>query len=345
MPEIFEKKLPRRTLLVGAGAMGAGLLSHRVFAAAARPQNLIDFHHHTVPRNFSLPGKPGNNQTATGAQRNTIEAHLADMDAAGVSKSILSSGSNALFKNPATLLKDVRLVNDDMAEAVSGHPKRFGMFATLPLPDVDASLKEIAYGLDTLKADGVHLFTSYDSTKFLGDPAFDPVFEELNRRHAVVKTHPVANACCNFQGFDSDLASVIELSNDNVRAIAKVLLSGTASRYPNIRWIWSHAGGSLLGSLQRFVGAYNDEPRLKQVLPNGPDYELKRFYYDVAQAYNPITLIALKRMVGASKILFGTDYPVRTPAETWDGVVKSGVFDAKELQEIGSGNATALLRG
>ena len=113
---------------------------------------------------------------------------------------------------------------------VADHPGRFGMFAALPLPDIEASLREIEHGLDVLKADGICLFTSYRD-KWLGDPAFEPVMEELNRRKAVVFTHPEAPLCCRglIPGINE---AVIEYGTDTTRAIARLLFSGTARALP-----------------------------------------------------------------------------------------------------------------
>jgi len=123
------------------------------------------------------------------------------------------------------------------------HPGRFGMFASLPLPDVDGSLKEIEYAFDTLQADGVGLLTSFGD-KWLGDPAFDPVMEELNRRKAVVYTHPTVADCCRAI-LPLVQRAVVEFQTDTSRAIGSVVFTGTASRFSDIKFIWSHGGGTV----------------------------------------------------------------------------------------------------
>jgi predicted TIM-barrel fold metal-dependent hydrolase len=218
------------------------------------------------------------------------------------------------------------------------HPGRFGLFAALPLPDIEASLREIEYGLDVLKADGIALFTSYRD-KWLGDPAFEPVMAELNRRNAVVFTHPEAPLCCRglIPGINE---AVIEYGTDTTRAIARLLFTGTAVRYPDIRWIFSHGGGTAPFLSERLVRA----GRLKHLeahVPNGVMAELQRFYYDVAQVAHPMALAALTRMVPISQILWGTDFPFRFGWEYVKGLGE--FFNESDLRQIGRDNALALL--
>ena len=181
----------RRQFLTGMAALGAGALipgGMPLFAQTApakkRPRR-IDVHHHP-----SLPNSgPQVRTTQTGPAPAlwTPETALQMMDQGGVDLTILSAGTT----NP----KECRTYNDYMAKLVSDYPGRFGMFTSLPFPDIDGCLKEIAYGMDDLKADGVRFGTSYDG-KWLGDPVFAPLFEELNRRKTVVYTHPGAPTCC-----------------------------------------------------------------------------------------------------------------------------------------------------
>lgn len=154
-------------------------------------------------------------------------------------------------------------MNEYGARMVTDHKGRFGLFAVLPLPDIDASLKEIEYAFDPLKADGVGLLTSYGDV-WLGEKRLQPVFEELNRRRAIVYTHPTDAACCH-QLANANPATV-EWFFDTARSINSLLNeTGTtmggppketsaATRYGNIKFIWSHAGGALLGVVSRVVG-------------------------------------------------------------------------------------------
>jgi predicted TIM-barrel fold metal-dependent hydrolase len=159
-----------------------------------------------------------------------------------------------------------------------------------------------------------------------------------------VKTHPSGNPCCTGlyanTGFDGGL---VELGTDTMRAIGRVVFSGAAEKFPDVRIIWSHAGGSMVAFAQRFYGAIENNPKLAEAVPKGPEYYLRRFYYDVAQAYHPVTLRALKTLVPMSQILFGTDFAFRTALQTIEGIEKGGVFNAQELRALGSGNGRKLL--
>ena len=165
--------------------------------------------------------------------------------------------------------------------------------------------------------------TSYRS-KYLGDPAFAPVMDELNRRKAVVFTHPVRPDCC--RNLVPDVAEpVIELATDTTRTVASVLFSGTATRCPDIRFIWSHGGGTVPFLTMRLVNWANARKDLKERLPDGPVAALRKFYYDTAQAAHPYALSSLLRLVSTSQVVFGTDFPFVTAAATAQGLKDFGL--------------------
>ena len=335
----------RRQLITGAAALGlSSLLPNSDLFAAPRAKTILDFHLHWSGAP-APPGRGGGN-TPGGRRAENAQQVMEMMDEGGVLIGLLSNpgGGGGAAADPAAAAKAARAANDTMAKAVSDHPARFGMFANLPLPDVDAALKELDYAMGTLKANGVHLVSSYPGNLFLGDPKFDPLFQELNRRKIVVKTHPSGNPCCTGlyanTGFDGGL---VELGTDTMRAIGRLVFSGAAEKFPDVRIIWSHAGGSMVAFAQRFYGAIENNPKLAEAVPKGPEYYLRRFYYDVAQAYHPVTLRALKTLVPMSQILFGTDFAFRTALQTIEGIEKSGVLNAQELRALGSGNGRKLL--
>jgi len=195
--------------------------------------------------------------------------------------------------------------------------------------------------MDTLHAEGVCLLTSYDN-QWLGHRAFEPVLAELDRRQAVVYTHPTAANCCRNLLMPEINDSTIEFGTDTTRTIASLLFSGSAIRFPNIRWIFSHAGGTLPFLNERLVRAPLVNPKVRSMVPDGVMPLLRRFHYDVAQAAHPAALAALTRVIPVSQIVFGTDFPYRTAADHVKGLVEFG-FSPEDLRSIASGNTLKLL--
>jgi 6-methylsalicylate decarboxylase len=298
----------------------------------------IDVHHHIVSPGFvaelkSLLQPPTLNWTP--------ERSIEDMDKAGVATAITSVTTPGVWigdhEQGRRLARDS---NDYAAKLAADYPGRFGIFAAVPLPNIEASLREIAYGLDVLKADGIALFTSYRDN-WLGDPAFEPVMAELNRRKAVVFVHPEAPLCCRglLPGVHEH---VLEYGFDTTRAITRILFSGTALRYRDIRWIFSHGGGTTPFLAERLVRAPGMNKSLAQYVPDGVMAELQRFHYDVAQIAHPMALAALTRLVPISQMLWGTDFPFRFGTEYVKGLADFG-FSAEDLRKIDRENALRLL--
>lgn len=336
----------RRTFLAGLAALGATALVPGRESAAQAPAaggaapHRIDVHHHLSPPPYVTEltaRKMGARPTLDWTPAKSID----DMDKAGVATSVTSITTPGVrMGDDATARRLARERNEYTAKLVSDHHGRFGMFAVVPMPDVDGTLQEIAYALDVLKADGIGFITSFGD-KWLGDPAFAPVMDELHRRKAVVYTHPTAANCC--RNLIPDVTdAVIEYGTDTTRTIASLLFSGTAARCPDIRFIFSHAGGTLPFLTERFTRLPLVNKSLEAKVPNGALYELKRFYYDVAQAAHPMALASLLKLVPVSQVLFGTDYPFRTSADHVKGLAEYG-FSASDLRAIDRDNALRLM--
>jgi predicted TIM-barrel fold metal-dependent hydrolase len=307
---------PRRRFLTGMAALGAAALASRgvrgvrlqpdqASAPAPRPPaHRIDVHCH-----FSSPGFiaaiKARNTGQLPLMNWTPARTLEDMDRDGVATSMVSTSEPSVWFGDNDAARGLaRECNEYGARLMADHPGRFGVFATLPLPDVDGALREIEYAFDTLKADGACFMSSYQG-KYLGDPAFTPIMQELNRRRAVVYTHPVRAECC-VNLLPNGRALGITLSTDTTLTIASVLFSGTAARFPDIRYIWSHGGGTMPYITGRF--GVNADAKTAE-LPNGVLHEIQKFYYDTAQAFNDYTLPTFTKLVPLSHMLFGTDYP------------------------------------
>jgi len=236
-----------------------------------------------------------------------------------------------------------RQCNDYMATLVGNYAGRFGFFACLPLPDIEGSIAEISYALDTLDANGIGLFTSYGG-KWPGDAAFSAVFDEIARRKAVVYFHPYAPACCA-QLVPGVPDNFIEFPQDTARAVVSLLFSGTLARHREVKWLFSHAGGPIPmygGRIATLAGPRF--PNIDKIAPDGIEAELKRLYYDTANATYPSTMHALLDYVPISQIVFGTDYPYVEIEDDVSGF--AGLrLSAGQRQAIERTNAKKLLPG
>ncbi len=298
----------------------------------------IDVHHHIAPPQYlAAMGASLHGPLTTWSLAKSLE----DMDRGGVATSIVSITQIAMRLDDRDKVRRLaRDCNDYAAKLVADHRGRFGMFTALPLPDIEGSLREIEYGMDVLKADGVGMYTSYHD-KWLGDPAFAPVFDELNRRKAVIYVHPAVPDCCvNFVPGMQD--ANIEYGTDTTRAIARMVFGGASQAYPDLRVIWSHAGGTMPFLIERFMRTATF-PEYSKLLPGGFLPEAQRFYYDTAQASNRVALTAARMVIPASHFVFGTDYPYRGAAEHVDGLRQSGVFDNWELRGIDRTNLAGIM--
>jgi predicted TIM-barrel fold metal-dependent hydrolase len=309
-------------------------------SASAAPHR-IDIHHHVLPPKYvaELPKLvQGERPPSNWSPARSLE----DMDQNGIALAMLS------LMQPQVWFGDIELgrrltreCNDYAATVARDHAGRFGFFATLPLPDTEGSLREIGRALDTLKAGGFGLMTSY-AGQYLGDPAFWPVLEELNRRKAVVYTHPLSIECCRNPIPQYMVNSAIEYATDTTRTIASLLFSGAAARFPDIKWIHSHGGGTMPMLWQRYLRQEATLQNRQEIVPNGVLHEVRRFHYDTAQANHAGALRALLSLVEVSQVMFGTDYPYRSGAEVVEGLTGFG-FSAAELRAIERDNALRIL--
>lgn len=359
--DIAGSGVSRRAFMAGvaglAAAAGARGQAQNRTAPQVAGKHRIDFHCHSMPpamRAFlAANGSPDIMNSWN------LSKHLEDMDKGGVGTSLLSIASPGVWhgRDVGLIRKVTREINEYNAKLTVDHPRTFGMFALLTLPDVEGSLREAEYALDVLKADGVGMRTPYGSL-WHGEPIFEPLYQELNRRNAVVFTHPQDAPCCENLVPGVPSQSTIEYGTHTTRTILSLLESRMAVRYPNIRWVFAHAGGTMPFLLSRIVG---------RKLPVGPDGlvmldpgdqsrnngqerldTLRRFYYETAQQTNVIALGALRRVVPITQIVFGTDYPAsdsggRATPIADHAIGLAGVFSGNDLRAVESDNALRLL--
>ena len=341
---VDEDLIGRRQLLLGGGALlglgASGLGFSGGTQAQSVARNRIDVHHHFIPPFHVEAMMAPSRRVGGGPPKWSPQMSLDEMDKSGIQTSVLSIAQpGTLFGNDFEFSRKLsRELNEYAAKMVREHPGRFGLFAAIAPPDVDGSLKEIAYAFDTLKADGIGLLTSYGD-KYLGDPSFAPVYEELNRRKAVIYVHPTTPDCC--KGLIPGIPpGSIEYATDSTRTIAHIVFSGTAAKFPDIRWIFSHSGGTL----PFLTGRFEQQQKVQKLahLKDGPMPAFRKFYYELAQGNTPGQLAALLKMVGVSQLLYGTDYPFRGGAEVNEGIAAWG-FSAQELRAIERETAIGLL--
>ena len=279
----------------------------------------VDVHAHYVPAGLqaSLPAAPIFRGFAAWHPRAAVEM----MDRQGIATAILSmvlwTGMFAAPGDAAAARQVARSANDTAAEAIRSYPGRFGGFARLPLPDVDAALEEIDYALGTLGLDGVVLLTNHDGV-YLGDNQLDPVFDELNRRQAVTFLHPAVPAGAEHTSLGY-VPSLIEFVFDTTRAVTHLVLSGTLERCPDVRLIVPHAGGTIPFLVDRIsLLAARFVPGTAVRAPAGVEAYLSRLYYELAIATNPHAVASVLQLVGPERLLYGSDWPALDEADVRD---------------------------
>jgi 6-methylsalicylate decarboxylase len=350
-----DSAINRRQLISAAAALGgSAVLSERSSAkeatGAAPTTGTIDVHSHMIPpfllqELLNSPDVPAGLKLPA-ARDWTAARTIESLDRHGVATAVLSAvplhaALNRMNKDAVAQL--ARRMNEFAATLRQDHRGRFGLFSFLPMPDVERSLAEIEYSLDTLKANGVGLFTTYGDQS-IADPAFLPVLEELHRRKAIVFCHPDLPDCCGKP--TSVVGNVVAASTgfpyDTGRAVFGLLLSGTLSRYPDIRWIFCHGGGPVPVLAGRVREMARSLESLQQAVPRGVDHELRRLYYETANATNAPAMSALLNYVPFSQVLFGSDAPYFGVDVNLSGLRESGLTDV-QLQAIQRDNALRLI--
>jgi len=325
-----QEQIRRRDALKALGAAGlaatlpVGELFGQSINKAVAKGGRIDVHHHHVPAFGNFNGGRG----GFGGDRFpwTPEKTLAQMEKFDIAVAILSMTQmgDILYDNTEKGRKAVRTGNDYGAKIMSEHPKKFGLFAGVPLPDIDGVMKEIEYGFDTLKADGIGIYTNDNQGRWPGDAYFDPMWQELNRRNAIVYMHPLAPPCCTKLN-DSVSTAMNEFDFDITRGCTSILANGVLHKYPNVKIIIPHSGGTMPMIAGRIKDRYPHDPKHEEYIPNGVIAELQKFYIDIAHASFPYPMAAMMKFALPDHIMFGTDYPFEPIESTADQIPGLGI--------------------
>jgi 6-methylsalicylate decarboxylase len=291
----------------------------------------VDVHHHVFP-DFYWEASNEDGHAAGGITPPpwSLDGAIAYLDEAEIDVAVASISTPGVhFGDDLAARALGRRVNEYVADIKRERPDRFGAFAAIPLPDVDGSLEQIEYALDTLRLDGVSLMTNADGS-YLGDSRFDPVFEELQRRAAVVFVHPTASPdpIAHTLGLPD---SLLDYPADTSRAIAKLHFSNTFARTPDVKYVFPHAGGTIPFVTSRF--AIVDQ---MNVIPGADERgtfadTVRRLYWDTASAFSDPVLAMLRSVIGLDRVLLGTDYPYPHDAISIGGVER--VRDSAELDD------------
>jgi predicted TIM-barrel fold metal-dependent hydrolase len=269
----------------------------------------VDVHHHILPDFFWRATNDQHGPVGGIAPAHwSLESAISFMDDAKIDVAVTSISTPGVHLGDDTAARHLaRRCNEFSAELIQKHPTRCGGFACVPLPDVEGSLREVAYALDVLKLDGIVLFSNARGI-YLGDRRFQPLFEELQRRAAVVFIHPTASPDTAFHQLGLP-DSLLDFPVDTSRAIANLHYSNTFARTPDVKYIISHAGGTIPYVATRF-GIVDEMKVIEGAEERGTAADtLRRLYWDTALSWNDPILQMLRSVVGMEQVLFGTDFP------------------------------------
>jgi 6-methylsalicylate decarboxylase len=307
---------------------------------------LVDVHAHFLTDRYVAEAKNAGHTHPDGMPSWptwTAREHLALMDQVGIGTALLSISSPGVhFGDDKAARNLARHVNDTGADIVREHPTRFGHFASLPLPDIDGALAELAYALDELGSDGITVKTNTHGV-YLADPRHDPLWAELNRRHTVVFVHPTSPPHAETISL-SRPRPMLEFLFDSTRAVSDLVLDGVLTRYPDIRWVFTHGGGTLplvADRIQLFSTLFMPSDNQPRVID-----QLRALWFDMAGTPFPRQMPALVSAFGSERILYGSDYcwtPASGSAAQIASIDAAPPLDGVSWRELTTANAERLL--
>jgi len=287
---------------------------------------IVDIHAHYFPAAYndallriggrSLPeaARPITARPLRNDDPSSVPARLEQMDEADVRMQVLSPAASPPYaEKEADAVAAARLINDSYAELAARYPGRFSAVVSLPLPHIDASLREMARGLDELGMLGVSLTCScFDRST--AEAEFEPLYAEMNRRRAVLNYHPIQNGICSPLINDYKFTVSVGASLEDSAIVLHLIARRLPQRYPDITYVVPHLGGIIPMQLQRLD---NQAPRQHPDLPEPPSATARRFYYDTVGHGSHAALLCAWKAFGADHLVAGSDYPVLMAFETY----------------------------
>ncbi|MGH9088599.1 MAG: amidohydrolase family protein [Acidimicrobiales bacterium] len=306
-------------------------------AVASRGAGHIDVHAHFLPASYVAAAERAGVDHPDGIHRWPswdVDGALTLMDDLGIASAVLSvSTPGLLLGGPTDVVGLARRVNEEGAEIARHRPDRFGFFASLPLPDVEAATEEAAFALDHLGADGVVFMSSYDGLYF-GDRRLDPLFDELDARRAVAFVHPTSPMCWEHTALDRP-RPLLEFFFDSTRAISNYLLMGGPQRFPAVEVIAPHGGAALPALFDRVVGFVERGATSADVTADEVAEGLRRLWFDLAGFAAAQQSFAIRRLAGADRLLYGSDYPYTAGERVAQALDELRTVSALSVEEVG----------
>jgi len=316
---------------------------------------IIDVHAHYFPKAYndlllriggrSLPeaARPRTARPMREDDLSGIPARLQQMDEATVQMQVLSPAASPPYaEREADAVEAARLINDSYAQLATQYPGRFAAVVSLPLPHIDASLREMERGLDQLGMLGVSMTCScFDRST--AEAEFEPLYAEMNRRGAVLNYHPIQNGICSPMINDYGFTVSVGASLEDSAIVLHLIARRVPERYPRVKYVVPHLGGIIPMLLQRLD---NQAPRQHRDLPERPSVTARRFYYDTVGHGSQAALLCAWKAFGADHLVAGSDYPVLLSFETYRQTfhyIRESSLPPDDVDKILNHNAQILL--
>jgi len=316
---------------------------------------IVDIHAHYFPKAYndlllriggrSLPeaarastARPMRNDDPAG-----IAKRLEQMADAEVELQVLSPAASPPYaEKEADAVAAARLINDAYADLAQKYPGRFNAVVSLPLPHIDASLREIERGLDQLGMLGVSMTCScFDRST--AEAEFEPLYQEMNRRRTVLNYHPIQNGICSPMINDYGFTVSVGASLEDAAIVLHLIARRIPERFRNIKYVVPHLGGIIPMLLQRLD---NQAPQKHPNLPERPSITARRFYYDIVGHGSHAAVLCAWKAFGADHLVAGSDYPVLLAYESYRQnffYLRDAGLPAEDIDKILHHNAQIVL--